>query len=115
MKKDDYGKVPQYIKKIKHEIKVEADYLEKVQREADEAERSHIRQLSEEDRQKLIKQLEMKWDSVNSDYQMMTHLTVLDTLGRRRKKENFEKELKQIENDLNKFNANSKIFINSNI
>jgi hypothetical protein len=55
--------------------------------------------------------LKAKWDEVNKKYQQMTHIQNLDTIGLRRRyciieyrnsKDMYEKELIQIEKDLEK-------------
>lgn len=74
--------------------------------------------LSQEEVETLRVGLKQKWDIVNKEYQMLTHKSVLDTVGLRKRliislfvfinlfyrKENCEKELTQIEKDLEKLN-----------
>jgi predicted GTPase len=48
--------------------------------------------------------LKRKWDEINHQYQQMTHLRLIDTTGLRRRKQNYESELKQIEDDIKKLN-----------
>lgn len=60
--------------------------------------------MSQEDKQMLIESLKMKWDYVNRRYQEITHKNKVDSEGLRRKKETCEKELAQIEKDLEKLN-----------
>jgi len=68
-------------------------------------------QMDEEERQELIAALKTKWDSVNARYQKITHLVLLDTAGQVRRKENLERELSQIENDINKLQRASNVLI----
>ena len=66
--------------------------------------------MDEEDRQKFLMSaeeivalkegLKKKWDAVNHEYQTIAHIRKIDTQGLKRKKENCEKELAQIERDL---------------
>jgi len=104
MKKADYGKVPQYLTQIKADITQELEYIQKLQEEEDEKRRSQIKLMPEEQRQELIENLKAKWEKVNRDYQGQTHLTNLDTIGKRRRKENYEQTLQQIERDIEKLN-----------
>ena len=49
--------------------------------------------LSEEERQELITSLKKKWEIVHKEYQEITHIQKIDTIGKKNKKENCEKEL----------------------
>jgi len=60
--------------------------------------------LSEEELQELREGLKAKWVEVNKKYQLLTHKAILDTIGQRRRKEDCEKELNQLEKDLEKLN-----------
>ena len=100
LKKKTFGKVPQYLQKVKNDIEEEYSTLKQLKQE----------QLDEEDRQKFLMNadeiaalkegLKKKWDAVNKEYQTITHIRKPDTQGLKRKKENCEKELAQIEKDL---------------
>ena len=59
----------------------------------------------------MIAELKSRWDRVNADYQRMTHMTVLDTMGKVRRKEHFEAELKQLEKDMELLGRSEDIFI----
>jgi predicted GTPase len=48
--------------------------------------------------------LKRKWDEVNKKYQEITHIRLIDTTGLKRRKEGYEQELKQIEQDIKKLN-----------
>lgn len=48
--------------------------------------------------------LKRKWDEVNRKYQKMTHLRLIDTTGLKRRKEDYEAQLKQIEDDIKVLN-----------
>merc|ERR1719316_1948532 len=101
--KEDYGKVPTYLTKIKTDIQEEYDYIRRLQEEEEEAERSsHVRQLTESEKEALIEGLKAKWEKVNTDYQATTHITKLDTIGKVRRKEQYEALLTQIEKDIEK-------------
>jgi len=104
MKKEDYGKTPKYLKNIKQDIDAEYDYIRMLQDQEDEERNSQMRPMSEDERLQLIAGLKAKWESVNTDYQGQTHLTILDTAGKMKGKEKNEAQLSQIEKDIEKLN-----------
>lgn len=104
LKKEDYGKVPQYLKHIKNDIEAEYDYIRQLQQQEDEGRRARVQGLDENERLELIDGLKQKWETVNTSYQATTHLTKLDTIGKIKRKEKYEAELSQIEKDIEKLN-----------
>jgi hypothetical protein len=48
--------------------------------------------------------LKRKWNEVNFEYQKLTHVRIVDTIGLKTKKEKYEKELASIEADIKKLN-----------
>merc|ERR1719498_2267446 len=104
LSKEDYGKVPKYLKHIKQDIEAEYEYIRQLQQQEEEQRGSQVRGLPEEERVQLINGLKAKWESVNTEYQASTHLTVLDTTGKVKRKEKYEAELSQIEKDIEKLN-----------
>lgn len=50
--------------------------------------------------------LKRKWDEVNREYQKLTHVRLVDTVGLKTRKEGYEKDLAQIESDIKKLNKN---------
>ena len=48
--------------------------------------------------------LKQKWNEVNYKYQKLTHVRIVDTIGLKSRKENYEKELGEIEGDIKKLN-----------
>ena len=52
--------------------------------------------LQDTERQELIAALKKKWDIVHKQYQEITHIQKIDTIGLRKKKEGCEKELEQL-------------------
>lgn len=111
MKKQDYGKVPSYIEKIKLDIEKENRMAQRLREEEIAAEAAKRRIMPESERKSLVKSLKEKWERVNSDYQHITHMTVLDTLSKVRRKEMFETELAQIEKDMALLERNEDIYI----
>jgi len=104
LNKEDYGKVPKYLKHIKQDIEAEYEYIRQLQQQEEEQRGSQVRQMPEDERVELITGLKAKWEQVNTEYQGITHLTVLDTAGKIRRKEKYEVELQQIEKDIEKLN-----------
>merc|ERR1711924_497686 len=51
--------------------------------------------LAEDERAALIRALKTKWDAVNEKYQRMCHMVKLDTVGKVKRKEGMEYELKR--------------------
>jgi hypothetical protein len=102
--KEDYGRTPQYLSKIKGDIEAEYEYIRQLQAEEEEARKSQVRVLTAEEKDGLITGLKARWEQVNTDYQATTHLTKLDTIGKVKRKEKYEAELSQIEKDIEKLN-----------
>lgn len=102
LNKEDYGKVPKYLKSIKADIEAESDYINHIMEQQELATRSQVRPLTDGERDDMICGLKAKWEQVNTDYQATTHLTKLDTIGKVKRKEKFEAELSQIEKDIEK-------------
>ena len=48
--------------------------------------------------------LKRKWNLVNYEYQKLTHVRIVDTIGLKSKKEKYEKKLVEIEADIKKLN-----------
>lgn len=111
LKKVDFGKIPKYIARIKRDIEVENQLEEKLREQEEAVIRSKKRLLTSEERMNLISGLKAKWQALNSEYQKITHMTVLDTVGKVRRKENFEDQLVQTENDIKLLSRNDDIYI----
>jgi hypothetical protein len=101
--KEDYGKVPQYLQQIKRDIAEEYDYIRHLQEEEAIAQQeATVRVLSDEEKNALVEGLKAKWEKVNTDYQATTHVTYLDSTGKKRRKEQYEAMLALIEKDIEK-------------
>ena len=125
VKKKDYGAVPKYLEKLKEQMQREYDYVRTLQQQEQEQQESEKYILTDEEIKELREGLKTKWDFVNKKYQLLTHKAVLDTIGLRRRyfvsfyccqnffrKEEYEKELSQIEKDIEKLNKGY-IFVDS--
>ena len=67
-----------------------------------------------EEQQALLQGLKAKWEEINTEYQLGTHLTKLDTVGKVMRKEKAEAQLTQIEKDIEKLNK-PKIVVDPNM
>lgn len=56
--------------------------------------------MTEDERRELVFALKKKWEVANNKFQKMSHHIVLDTEGQVRRKERLEKELQQLEIDI---------------
>mmetsp|Transcript_31430 Transcript_31430/g.27789 ORF Transcript_31430/g.27789 Transcript_31430/m.27789 type:complete len:277 (+) Transcript_31430:59-889(+) len=101
-KKKEYGKTPKYLQKIKGEIDQEYELVREMQMEEDQQRDREKFLLPDDERGELIKALKKKWEVVHKQYQEITHVQKIDTVGLRRKKENCEEELRQLEKDIEK-------------
>jgi len=99
--KEEYGKVPKYLDSIKKDIAAEYEYISLMQQREEE---SPVRLMTDSEKNALIEGLKAKWESVNHDYQAITHMTKLDTVGKIKRKESYEAELSQIEKDIERLN-----------
>lgn len=114
MKKEDFGKIPAYLDSVKEEIRRENFMIERYLREqmgVIDKPPDVYEEMSEYDRSELIDALKAKWEVVNSKYQKITHLVLLDTTGQVRRKETYENILTQLDNDIQKLQKGSKILI----
>jgi hypothetical protein len=102
--KEDYGKTPQYLEKIKENINREYDHIKNLRNMEEEEEARKKFLLNDEEVRVIREGLKKKWDVVNKEYQKITHKGKLDTIGLRRRKEDCERELAQLEKDIEKLN-----------
>jgi len=101
LRKDDFGKTPKYLSRVKANIDDEKNYIANLMQQQEEAARARERPLDEAEREQLVNGLKEKWEGVNRQYQSMAHLTKLEGPQIRRKAR-MEAELVQIEKDIEK-------------
>jgi len=114
LKKEDYGKVPEYLSHVKEEVRRENEMIDKYINEQMgyvEKDPDTYEEMSEEEREALIYDLKQKWAVINTEYQKITHLVRLDTIGQLRRKENMESKLKQIEADIERISRAGPLLI----
>lgn len=100
LKKKNYGKTPEYLQKVKADIEEEYTTLRQLKEEQQYEEEKQKFLMSPDEIAELKEGLKRKWEAVNKEYQMITHIRKPDTQGLKRKKETCEKELGQIEKDM---------------
>ena len=113
--KDTYGKVPEYLCEVKKAIEKEKQFVDNCVQEqyggGSDFEELHCEVLDEGERQRLIHALKTKWDHVNSTYQKICHRVTIDSLGDIKRKEAQEKELQQLEDDIERLSRPGPIYI----
>lgn len=112
LKKNNYGKCPKYLNKIKNEIEDEYNLVREMQiEEQNERDRQKFL-MSEEERSELIAALKKKWEVLHIEFQKESHHRNLDTLGKKKRKEGIAQQLDQVERDIKKLSKNY-IFIDA--
>lgn len=112
LKKETYGKVPEYLKKVKKEVQREKEVVEFcVKEKANEPEEEEYIMFDEMERQHLIYSLKRKWDDVNSTYQKICHRVSINSLGDIKRKEAQEAELQQLEDDIQRLSRPGPLYI----
>lgn len=109
--KKDYGQVPKYLDQVKQDITAEKEYIQNcidAERQMYSQQPPEMQLIPESERIELVKKLKAKWEIVNKNYQQCTHMVSLDTIGKVKRKEEFESQLKQLEKAIEKM---SKDFI----
>eukprot|EP00304_Pavlova_gyrans_P015809 CAMPEP_0206033506 /NCGR_PEP_ID=MMETSP1466-20131121/694_1 /ASSEMBLY_ACC=CAM_ASM_001126 /TAXON_ID=44452 /ORGANISM="Pavlova gyrans, Strain CCMP608" /LENGTH=267 /DNA_ID=CAMNT_0053407707 /DNA_START=48 /DNA_END=851 /DNA_ORIENTATION=+ len=103
-KKPSFGKIPQYLVNIKKEIQDEYEYMRAMAEAQASAAPEGMRLMGNEEKDALILDLKKKWDAVNAEYQKTSTLSLasLDTIGKIKRKEQYEAQLAQIEKDIEK-------------
>lgn len=110
--KRDYGQVPEYLNDVKAAIEEEKAVLrEYLEEEMQNEDGPTAVEMPAEERRRLIIKLKKKWDSVNHEYQKISHQTILDTINKLKKKEFFESQLEQLEKTIEKLEGYGKIYI----
>eukprot|EP00892_Ulva_mutabilis_P011911 jgi/Ulvmu1/9092/UM005_0187.1 len=97
--KKTYGKVPKYLQTNKKQVAAEkAQVAEYLRTQDSQGDTDGVAQLDPADRKQLIHHLKLKWSSVNTAYQTMTF--TLDTPAKKKRKETYERQLAEIEKDI---------------
>eukprot|EP00466_Bigelowiella_natans_P009960 jgi/Bigna1/50099/estExt_Genewise1.C_670001 len=112
VKKAEYGKVPGYLKEVKADIQAEREFIEQMLERSKEEEDTQPknRVMDEAEKEELLDALKMKWGEVNEKYQKISHVVKLDTIGKKRRKEQYEKELTELDQAIQKLSRGT-VFI----
>ena len=91
------------------------DTLKREERSRMQAEQERMKMLGTSDRAAILKQLKSKWDHVNEQYQKGSTLDLkkLDTMGKVRRKENYENQLQTLESYIDRLTAKRHVFISA--
>eukprot|EP00347_Sterkiella_histriomuscorum_P024054 403332460 len=89
LKKKNYGKVPVFLQKIKKEIEDEYQLVRELQLEEENQRDQQKFLLPDDERQQLINALKQKWEVIHKEYQQITHIQKIDTIGKKTKKEQY--------------------------
>jgi len=103
-KKAEYGAVPDYLKNIKQEMTREYEHIKHLHQQEEQELANEKFLLSDEEVKVLRDGLKRKWEMVNQEYQKLTHISKIGTVGLKRTKEECERELAQLEKDIAKLN-----------
>mmetsp|Transcript_10509 Transcript_10509/g.28765 ORF Transcript_10509/g.28765 Transcript_10509/m.28765 type:complete len:246 (-) Transcript_10509:679-1416(-) len=105
-----YGKPPVYLRRNKQRIAAEREHLEtylKMRFDPDPG--AMVTQLSEDERQELLRHLKRKWASVNTAYQKQP--LSMDSDQKKHRKEEIERLLAEIEKDIKTLERGDMILI----
>lgn len=109
--KKSFGKVPTYLKKVKAKIDEEKEYVRQYIEQREMATTQNQGQpMAEEERQQLLHHLKTKWAEINSAYQTKLSF-VLDTPAKKTRKESYERQLAEIEKDIEMLSRGSTIIV----
>jgi len=105
--KKDYGVTPAYVEKRKEEIKKNQEQYDAYV--AEHFRRGTMKQLSEEERCKILSGLKENWEQLHRDYLQLS--VVIDTVPKIHYKEKLELQLKQLEKDIELMEVHNTIYV----
>jgi hypothetical protein len=95
------------LEKIKNEIDEEYKLVKEMQQQEEEMKEKEKFLVSDEERKQLIDALKKKWEVLHHEYEgIITRVVKVNPLGLKTQKENLEKEMAQIEKDIEKLSRN---------
>ncbi len=103
----EFGKVPTYLVKRKHELKEAQDEYDAYV--ADYMRRGAMQQLSQDERDDILSGLKENWEQLHHEYQGLSVVT--DTAPKKNRKERMEAEMKQLERDIEMMEKHRIIYI----
>lgn len=111
--KKEFGTVPSYLRRMKARHGAMMESLQQQEMERIQKEQDRVKLLSSDERGEIVRQLKAKWDSVNEQYQKSSTLDLkkLDTMGKVRRKEQYEAELQQLESYIDRLASKRHVFV----
>jgi hypothetical protein len=111
--KKEFGAVPTYLRRMKARHGAMMESLQQQEMERIQKEQDRVKLLSADERGHIVRQLKAKWDSVNEQYQKSSTLDLkkLDTMGKVRRKEQYEAELQQLESYIDRLASKRHVFV----
>ncbi|KAF0294255.1 Enkurin [Amphibalanus amphitrite] len=107
--KKDFGKTPKYLAKRDVEMREAQEQREREAREAIESQKA--KQISEEERQEMLKGLKENWAALNKAYSAQS--LCIDNLPKQFRKESLERQMAALEKDIDLVERNTVILIAS--
>lgn len=109
-KKNDYGEVPDYLKKRNAEVRrAQEEYDAYIQ---ERMKQGAMKQLTFDEREEIINGLKKNWEELHHQYQGLSVVT--DTAPKKNRKERMEAEMKQLERDIELIEKHRVIYIANN-
>jgi len=105
--KKDYGVTPAYVEKRKEEMKKNQEQYDAYV--AEHFRRGTMKQLSEEERNRILTGLKENWEELHRDYLQLS--VVIDTVPKINYKEKLEMQLKQLEKDIEMMEVHNVIYV----
>eukprot|EP00294_Goniomonas_avonlea_P003946 CAMPEP_0114552792 /NCGR_PEP_ID=MMETSP0114-20121206/7309_1 /TAXON_ID=31324 /ORGANISM="Goniomonas sp, Strain m" /LENGTH=260 /DNA_ID=CAMNT_0001737683 /DNA_START=257 /DNA_END=1039 /DNA_ORIENTATION=+ len=97
LKKADFGKVPPYLGRVKQQVEDEYRMIEEMQ-EQQRQDEDKLTMMGEMERAAIVEGLKANWERINKEYQTLSF--TLDTPAKKKRKEEYESMLEQIEQDI---------------
>lgn len=113
-KKKTYGKVPKYIDRARSATQRELKKYKDVEERNERYEASKKKVLENEELSMLREGLEKRLEQLRSEYGKLSHRRNFDTIVMREKKENLEREIETVQNDIEKL-KNDKVVVDLTI
>ena len=107
IRKKEFGKVPDYLEKRKDEVNLaKEEYNRYVSEHFAQGE---MQKMPEEERESLICGLKKNWEELHREYQTLS--VVIDTVPKKQRKDRLERQMKQLEKDIELLEAHPIIYI----
>jgi hypothetical protein len=105
--KENYGKVPDYIKNRKKLVEETEKSFDKFMME--QSNNQSLKKISQNEHDNVLKNLKSKWDNLHHEYQGLSVVT--DTAPKKNRKEKLENDMSQIEKDIIFMERNCVIYV----